>query len=340
MMKLTLAATAATALLATAPTPQERELVEGVIAQVNDDIITNSRFQERYRKTEMLLLQQVSSDQVEQAKAALRKQIFNEMINDLVITQRAGERGIRLTDERFRELVERWKQQIGARSDEEFERALAQQGMNLEEFRSVIEPQYYLDNLFALEVGRDLYQSESRVQNFYEENIERYTLPARLRLSQISIPIDQDNEEEAKTKAEEALARLEAGEDFGIVYRDNTPGADPESNGDIGTLERSALRSELAEAVEGLDVGQHTGIISLPNALIILKLTELTPESVLPLEEIKERVLMDMEAATLRREKRKYLTRIKQQSYIKILDKSYENLYDESYYLGTEEQEG
>ena len=61
---------------------------------------------------------------------------------------------------------------------------------------------------------------------------------------------------------------------------------------------------------------------------------EPTPETVLPLEEIKNRVLGDMQQDTMAREMRKYLTRIKSQSYIKILDPSFEGMYDPEYFEG------
>lgn len=340
MIKKSLIALAAISLFFNSTLSQERELVEGVIAQINSEIITHSQFNERYEEIELVMMSRLPADQIEEAKQLLRKQVFNDLINELLIKQRARERGVRFTEESFRQQVEWMKQQIGARTDDEFRQALSEQGMTLEEYRDFVEKDYYLRGLFSVEVGRDLYQSESRVQNFYEENIKRYTQPAKVRLAQISFPFTSVEKEEAGRQAEAALARLRNGEDFGQVYRDVTPDAAPDSSGDIGTLELTAMRAEMADEVKKIAEGETTGVIELPGSYIILKLTELVPEAVVPLEQIKERVLNDMQAATLQREMRKYIQRIKKQSYIKVLDESFAGLYDESYFQGESERVG
>lgn len=339
-MTRTLLIAAAALVLLPLPVPaQDRDLVEGVIVQVNDDIITFSQFMDRYSKLEMAMLRQVPADQIDEMKRILRKSVFNDMINELIIKQRAEQRNIRLTDELFREQVDRMKQQIGAQSDDEFQRALASQGLTMEEFRRMMERQYYLDGLFVVEVGRDLYQSESRVQNYYEENLGKYTVPAKVRLAQLTFPVTGGEAVQAREGAEAALERLRAGEDFAQVYRDLNPDAPEGGDGDIGFLEMTALRREMAEEVRKLEPGQNTGVISLTESFVILKLTEREPEKVTPLEEIKDRVTIDMQADTLLREKSKYVARIKRQAYIKILDESFVNLYDENYFEGFAEDE-
>jgi len=318
-------------LFAAAIAAQDEQVVEEVIVQVNGDIITSSQFRERFEPVEQELERRYSGEELQQSLAELRGQLFNSMIDELLIRQRAAAISLRLSDELFRDRVEFYKRQIGATTDEEFQAVLAQDGMTLEQFRSMVEYQYFVEAIFRYEVGRELFASESRVQEFYDDNVERYTQPARIRLSQIVMPFDAGNSEQRLAEAEALLGRLRGGADFGEAYRGVTPGAGPEDAGDIGFVEPGELREEMAAAVAGLGAGEVSEIISMPRALVIVKVSEREEVRVTPLEEVYDRVLQDMYVDTRDREMRRYLVRLKRQSYIRIMVEEFGELYTEEH---------
>ena len=309
-------------------------VVDEVIARVNGDIVSRSQFNAKFEPIDRELSLRFSGEKLEQERARARRMIFNIIINHLVVRQHARANRLGFPENAFNDQVERIKRQIGAKSDEEFLRALADQGMTMEEFREQFAYQYYMQVLFSSEVGQDLYQSESRVQNYYEENIERYREPAKLRLSQIVFPLAGKSAEEVSVAAEAALRRLEAGDDFAEVYRASTPGAPDDADGDIGFVDLAAFRPELVDEIKSLEVGQHTGVIRTEGAFLILKLTERQEEKTIPLEQIKDRVLNDMQMDTYAREVGKYLTRLKKKSLISILADDFNGLYEETFYEG------
>jgi parvulin-like peptidyl-prolyl isomerase len=307
-------------------------VVEEVIARVNGDIVTLSQFNKLYKPMENEISIRYSGDSLQEELTKARKYVFNLIINQTIIKQQAREKGVTFPDDLFNRQVESIKQRIGAHSDEDFVRALADQGMTMEEFRSQFEYQYYIEVLFGNDVGRDLYQSESRLQNFYEENIDRYTEPAKLRLSQISFPYSLGDKETAQAAAEQALERLQAGDDFGEVYRSLTPGAAADADGDIGFVDLSSFRKDLADQVAGLKAGQNTGVIATDTAFLILKVTERQEKTVLPLEKIKDQVEQDMRQDTYTREVGKYITRLKKRSLISVVSQEFKGLYEETFF--------
>ena len=321
-------------LLAGVPLPAQEEtlVVEEIIAKVNGDIITRSQYLEVFQPIQSQMELRLGGEDLQRGLGQLRRTVFNNLINQIVVRQRAESRGIRLTEELFREQVDIIKNQVGAQSDAEFQQALASQGMTLEDLRRRMEYEYNLRYLFGGEVGRDLYQSESRVQNFYEENIELYTEPAQLRLAQMVFPFTAVDETGQEAAAKAALARLEAGEDFAEVYRSVTPHAAPDATGDIGLVDLESFRPELAEEVRALDEGEFTGVVRTDAAFLILALTERVPEKIAPLEEIKDRVMMDMQRDTLMREMGKYVTRLKKRSLIQIMDPDLRGIYEETFF--------
>jgi len=112
-------------LFAAAIAAQDEQVVEEVIVQVNGDIITSSQFRERFEPVEQELERRYSGEELQQSLAELRGQLFNSMIDELLIRQRAAAISLRLSDELFRDRVEFYKRQIGATTDEEFQAVLA-----------------------------------------------------------------------------------------------------------------------------------------------------------------------------------------------------------------------
>ncbi len=312
----------------------DRMVVEEVIVRVNGDIVTLSQFDKLFGPMESEMSIRFSGERLQEELRNARRYSLNLIINQTVVKQQAREKGMTFPEDIFNRQVESIKQRIGAQSDEDFIRALADQGMTMEEFRGQFEYQYYIEVLFGNDVGRDLYQSESRLQNFYEENVDRYTEPAKLRLSQIVLPFSLADEETAREAAEQALSRLEAGDDFGEVYRSLTPGAAEDADGDIGLVDLNSFRRELAVEVEPLAAGEHTGIIRTDAAFLILSVTERQETKTVPLEQIKDRVMEDMRLDTYTREVGKYITQLKKNSLINITADEFEGLYEETFFEG------
>ena len=310
-------------------------VVDEVIVKINGDIVTRSQFNELFSPIDGELTIRLSGEQLDAERTSQKSFIFNMLINRSVVEQRAREGGVGFPERVFTERVEEIKRQIGAMNDEDFRRALADQGMTWEQFREQFAYQYYIQVLFGNEVGRDLYQSESRLQSYYEENIERYREPERMRLSQIVIPYASEAEkQQAGLQAQAAVERLKAGDDFGEVYRAVTEGADEEADGDIGYIDPTAFRKDLVEKITGLEEGACTDVVDTGSALLIIKLTERKESEIISLEKIQDRVLMDMQQDTYSREIAKYITRLKQRSLISVVAKDFEGLYQETFYEG------
>src|SRR5262249_46158280 len=96
------------------------ELVEKIVARVNDRLITNSEFQKRLETAS-------HGPQPPADKLALRKEVLDDLIKEKLIEERAKELpGSSASDAEVEEAVERVKRQYNLATDAEFDAALAQ----------------------------------------------------------------------------------------------------------------------------------------------------------------------------------------------------------------------
>ncbi|HTD51539.1 MAG TPA: SurA N-terminal domain-containing protein, partial [Thermoanaerobaculia bacterium] len=100
------------------------EMVEKIVARVNDRLITNSEFQRRL-ETASHAPQPVAD------KSTLRKDVLEDLIKEKLIEERSRDLpGSGATDAEVEEAVERVKRQYNLATDAEFDAALAQSNLN------------------------------------------------------------------------------------------------------------------------------------------------------------------------------------------------------------------
>lgn len=131
--------------------------------------------------------------------------------------------------------------------------------------------------------------SDEEVRQYYDERQQQYSTEEERRVSHILIEFDTDN---AKEKAEEALAELEQGADFSEVaqtYSDDTFSA--EQGGDLDWIEAGMMDEDFdAAAFELENIGDLSGIVETSFGYHIIKLTDLREGSVTPFSEVEDEV--------------------------------------------------
>jgi parvulin-like peptidyl-prolyl isomerase len=143
--------------------------------------------------------------------------------------------------------------------------------------------------------------TEAELRAFYEQNPDLFGIPAATRISQIQFRFPQDADDQAKSaterRAQQALARLEAGEDFAAVAADVTENENAKDlNGDLGFIDREQWSPWLASALDGIEAGEHTGAIPSPIGYEILKVTETREAVTSPFDDVRSSVKRRLQA--------------------------------------------
>lgn len=254
-------------------TPARVEFIDRIVAVVNNDIITEFELNERL---------QLVKRQLENQKIALppndvlEKQLLERMINEKVQLQFASETGIRVDDSALDQAVARIAEgnhmQIG-----QLRQALEKDGVSFGKFRENIRNEIILSRVKEREADNRVVVTESELESYFAHQTQKGS-DTEYNLAHILIQVpDQANAEkiqERKQKAEQALAELKKGTDFGQVAATFSDAPDALQGGELGWRPASRLPQLFSDALNALQPGEISPVLRSPNGFHLVKLLD------------------------------------------------------------------
>lgn len=261
-------------LLQAAETPaDDGELLDRVVAIVNEGIVTQSELEE----LESTTLAQLRRQNIALPPSdVLRKQALDRLILQQLQLQHGERMGVDITDEQL-------NQQLAAIAEgngmtlAQLPQALAQQGITYARFRETLRDEMVVSVVRRREVldkinvtPRELEQFMERLRKLPDENAE-YNISHIL----IEKPIDatQAQTEELARRAQEIYERT-ATEDFSSLAVSYSNAQKALEGGALGWIAAGNLPSGFAEVIVGLKPGQVAKPLDTPNGFQIIKLNE------------------------------------------------------------------
>src|SRR5215203_1615422 len=222
---------------------QESELkvVDEVVAQVNDGVITLSRVK---REMETIIESLVADGKTrEQATAetnAKQGELIAGIINEELLLQKGKELGVEpdadaAVNQRFVEIM----RQQNLKSLDALYEAMDKQGLNPQSVRETWRRQIIKDLVMRREVDAKAYWgwSAKEIKAYYEKHKEKFTKPESLTLSEIFLGFAGRDENAVRDKAKILLKELRAGGDFAKLAVENSDRQDvKDTKGSVGTI--------------------------------------------------------------------------------------------------------
>jgi peptidyl-prolyl cis-trans isomerase SurA len=237
---------------------------------------------ERYYRARMA----AGSDAASQEQAlSFKLNILNELINNQILVAHAAKSHITVSEA---EVDTKAKELQSPYSREEFQKKLAEQGLDAASLRDEIRQNLILTKLVNKEIVSRINVTDQEIAAYYERNKATFNIPeTQYHLAQIAVTPavepqvrntkndDAQNEQAAERKVQALYARLRAGDDFASLAQEYSE--DPRTaagGGDMGFLPASTLNSNpaLQKAITSLRPGEMTGILRGLDGFHIVKL--------------------------------------------------------------------
>jgi len=305
----------------------ELQVVDEVIAQVNDDVITLSMLKRESRERIDALKQSGMSEQEAAAEVAKRQaELIATLVNEAVLLQKGKELDLanEVEAEVNRRMLEVAKEQ-GIPTIEKLEAAMRESGVDPTLTKQTMRTEIMKQAVIQQEVDRKTFfgLTMPELQKYFNEHQDKFRKPETVTLSEIFLSIAGKNEADVQARANELVTQLRSGADFGSVAAANSERENngvrvaPTNKGKVGTFEMPNLRGEIANAVKNVKVGGISDPLKTPDGYQILRVDERTAaSSTSTFNENQVREAITIERSPKARED--YLQRIRDDSYIKV----------------------
>jgi foldase protein PrsA len=259
---LALAAAAVLVLAACAPGPAGNP---NAAAVVDGEDIPVAEVERRFETVaeNPQIAPQLEADEDGAFEQQVQAQILSQLIQSRLLRQGAGELGVEVTDADVEEQRAAIVEQVGG--EEAFAEIVEQNNLTEDEIDDQLRDLAYQEQVQEA-LTADVEVSDEEVAEFYEQNADsRYGEVASARHILV----------ESEEEAEEALERVEEGEEFASVAEDvSTDTASAEQGGDLGEFTRDRMVPEFADAVFGAEPGELVGPVETQFGYHVIEVTE------------------------------------------------------------------
>jgi len=295
-----------------------QNVVEAIVAVVNDDIITLSDYKKQYESFYQAMQAQFEGEELSLRLKELREQLLDTMITDLLLIQEARKNNMDVS-EQLGMMIQNLKEENGFESDEQLRQAMARQGINYDAWRKQQEDYLLKQSVIFVEVGRNIVVDDTEIVNYYRQNQDEFIEPEEVALRAIYVSEEDKTSEEAQAKKDEITAKLESGEDFASLAGQYSEGPEKDSQGSLGTFKKGELEENLYQAVEKLEVGGISPWLQVRGGWYLILLENRTASYVKAFDDVKEEVERKLFEEEQRQKTEEYLESMKNRSFIKIL---------------------
>ncbi len=295
-----------------------QEVVEAIVAVVNDEVITLYQYKRQSEILYQTLSRQLQGAELNEQYKKMRRELLDQMITDILLLQEAKKLDINV-NEQVNMSIEKIKKDNGIETDNQLKQVLMQQGISFEDWKMQMEENLMKQNIIFTNVGRTVVVDDSEIVSYYKQHQDEFTEPPVYSLKAIYISAEGKSEEEVQAKMKEVKAKIEAGEDFAVISGEYSEGPEKESQGDLGVYKKGELEKNLEQAVDVLKTGEITPWLEIKNGWYLLRLEDRKESYVKAFDDVKKEIEKKLFEERSDKKLRKYLEEVKQKSYIKIL---------------------
>jgi peptidyl-prolyl cis-trans isomerase SurA len=303
------------------PSPALAETSNRVVAIVNDEVITLYELNGRMKDLTGLDPAEMRLRDEKQYLEA-RRNILNRLIEDRLTLEKIRQLGVKVTPKQVDSAVERIKKNNGL-TQEDLIAGLKKSGMTYDSYRDKIKVQIERMELINFAVKSKIIIREEDITEYYNKHRDEFIVKGKVHLAIIVLKqkgmSKQGGSGSLSSQAEDILARLKGGEDFGELARKFSKGPGAEDGGDVGFFKTSQIDPKLREIIKQMSPGDISEPIVRPSGIQIVKLIDNQEERLKPIEEVRDAIYQIFYQKEVNKRYSAWIKELKDKAYTKII---------------------
>ncbi|WP_299978318.1 SurA N-terminal domain-containing protein [Desulfobacula sp.] len=287
------------------------DVIDRIVAIVDDDIVTLVQLS----KESAPYMKNIESsgypdEKKKEMMQDINKKILTALIDQSLTRQEAKKYQINVSDTEVNNAVENVKK-AKSLSQEEFEYALKQEGLTLNEYRENVKKQILQAKLINYSVKSKVIITESDIKKRYESDAEKYSGKKKHHLRNILM----DNEDEIK----EIKRKLDKKENFITLAKNYSIAPNASDGGDLGIFDINNFSESIKNGISKLNKGGFTNVISTAQGFQIFYIEDIVLEGAKTLQQAYDEIHEILYREQVEKKFETWLESLKEKAHIKIM---------------------
>ncbi len=298
---------------------QPAQVIDGIAAIVNGDVITYSQVRGVVAPREKLLRSQLTGEELGKQLKIARDAALKDLIDRQLIIQSFKKESFSIPDHIIDQRVEEIIRDNFGGDRNTFIKTLQAQNFTLGEFKKMENEKIIVQAMRQKNVKRANIASPTKVREFYEKHRPEFSSKEEVKLRMIMIPAHGSGSDTTAQKAlaEELLGKLAAGSAFDRLAQMYSEDSTRDLGGDWGWVERKTLAAPLAKIAFSMPVGKISNIIELGGNYYILKVEEKRGGEAPAMEKLRPLIEQRLVQEEAQHQQELWLAGLRQKAYIR-----------------------
>jgi peptidyl-prolyl cis-trans isomerase SurA len=287
------------------------EVVDRIVAEVNDDIITMSELDNLAKSIQA----QSGGKLTGRTDKKIQKEMLEGLIDRKLAKAEAKRRGITVSPKELDEAMAQFKQRNNIPDDQILTKALASQGLSLKEFKQQMADQIIQERLLSVAVGPKITISDAEVRRIYDERFKKSGTQLHLLTLRMPFPTGatEEQKEEIKKKAEAILIDVNRGVSF-----KEAAGKFSLSPSDVGFVSQSDLDPRLAEYLAKLKP-KEVAPVATPEGFQLIQIVGHRSGEARPFEEVAPGIRRMLQQQEMEKHFGEWVKTLREKAHIKVM---------------------
>ena len=304
---------------------QQAEVVDGVAAIVNNDVITISQVRELVGARERAMREGYNGPDLADKIKEMRLGALKDLVDRQLIIQEfrsMQEKGANIpdyvVDDRVQSII---REEFGG-DRAAFIRTLQAQGYTLTRFKEIEKEKIIVQAMRQAKITDNFVVSPKQIQDFYDKNKSAYSIPEQVKLRMIVLREGADDLIGANKRqtAEEIREKIVGGAEFermAQMYSEDEATSD--LGGDWGWVEQNTLNEQLTKTAFSLKAGETSKVLQIGDSYYILFVEARKNASVKPMAEVREEIERNLIQQERMKAQQRWIDTLRRKAYIKIM---------------------
>jgi peptidyl-prolyl cis-trans isomerase SurA len=300
------------------------EIVDRIVAIVNDDIILASDMDQILKPLEASLKNQgyAFADR-RRILDSKHGQVLEQLIYDKLTDQQVQRHNLKVSDTELDATIVKIRD-ANKLSEQELRRALELDGMTFDVYKKEIRDKILRTRLVNREVKSKIVVTDEDIKNYYSTHRDQYAGSTKYDLRHILLKVppqaDQAEKERIKEQIDLLQKRLQAGEPFDKLAGLFSQAPTASQGGRLGIFGTQLLTEEIRHALKGLDAKQYSPVVETDQGYQIFYVDHIISTGGQTLEQARAEIHDKLFAEVVDTKFNTWIEDLRKRSHIQILD--------------------